>query len=83
MPGYGMTSEEDTGIGGGVGTHPQGETACLFYVGVDDIDASIAKLESNGGTVFAPKMDIPDGPTIAIFTDPEGNMVGLVQNSEE
>ncbi len=83
MPGYGMTSEADTGLGGGVGTHPQGESASLFYVGVDDIDATIAKLTGNGGAIAVPKMDVPDGPTIAVFTDPQGNMVGLVQNREE
>ncbi len=83
MPGYGMTKEEETGIGGGVGKDPDGGTWAIFYVGVDDIDASIAKVSAKGGTIIVPKTDIPDGPTIAVFADPEGNKVGLVQNREE
>jgi uncharacterized protein len=82
MPGYGMTSEEDTGIGGGVGSGEMsgGQTYATFYIGVDDIDASIAKVNDLGGTICVPKMDVPNGPTIAMFNDPDGNMVGLVQN---
>lgn len=25
-----------------------------------------------------PPMDVPDGPSIAVFADPEGNQIGLV-----
>ncbi|GBE29773.1 MAG TPA: hypothetical protein ENH10_05380 [Bacteroidetes bacterium] len=82
MPGYGMTDEKDTGIGGGVGTAPDGTIWSIFYVGVDDIDATIEKVTSNGGLIVMPKMTVPDGPTLAVFTDPEGNKVGLVQNQE-
>jgi len=27
----------------------------------------------------APPMDVPNGPTIAFFTDPAGNRVGLMK----
>ncbi|MCB2212635.1 VOC family protein [bacterium] len=82
MPGYGMTSDKETGIGGGIGGSDMSNGAMYstFYVGVDDIDASIAKVQELGGTVIVPKMDVPNGPTIAMFNDPDGNMVGLVQN---
>jgi predicted enzyme related to lactoylglutathione lyase len=26
-----------------------------------------------------PAMDVPDGPTIALFADPKGNTIGLVE----
>jgi len=32
-----------------------------------------------GGKTATPPMDIPDGPSIAHFIDPAGNMVGLVK----
>jgi predicted enzyme related to lactoylglutathione lyase len=49
----------------------------MFYVGVDDVEAALAKAESLGGSrVFGP-MEVPDGPTIGHFADPEGNVVGL------
>ena len=32
-----------------------------------------------GGKTVMPPMDIPEGPTMAQFSDPEGNVIGLVQ----
>jgi len=48
-----------------------------FYVETNDIKASLAKAESLGGKVVQEPMDIPDGPTIALFADPQGNVIGL------
>jgi predicted enzyme related to lactoylglutathione lyase len=65
-------------VGGGIGPAPEGQPGhAMFYVGVDDVEASLQKAESLGGSrVFGP-MDVPEGPTIAHFADPEGNVVGL------
>jgi predicted enzyme related to lactoylglutathione lyase len=69
---------DDVGIG--VGPAQDGTGAAVFYIGVDSVGDSLAKAESLGGkTMFGP-MDVPGGPTIGIFTDPEGHMVGLFQN---
>ena len=35
-----------------------------------------------GGRTLMPAMEIPGGPTIAIFSDPEGHVVGLVKSEE-
>lgn len=83
MPGYGMTDPEKTGVGGGVGKGPDGTKWAIFYVGVDDIDLAIKKVQDNGGSIVMPKMDVPNGPTIAAFTDPDGNTIGLVQNVQQ
>jgi predicted enzyme related to lactoylglutathione lyase len=74
---YGMVAAQEGGIGGGVGPAPEGDGHATFYVQVDDAEAALAKVESLGGKRVAGPMDIPEGPTIALFTDPEGHLVGL------
>jgi predicted enzyme related to lactoylglutathione lyase len=67
-------------VGVGVGPAQDGTGAAVFYIGVDSVADSLAKADGLGGkTMFGP-MDVPGGPTIGIFTDPEGHMVGLFQN---
>lgn len=76
---YGVVEAQDgSGIGGGVGATPDGQTYVTVYVQVDDIDATLEKAGGLGATVVMPKMDVPGGPTIGLFTDPDGNLVGLV-----
>jgi uncharacterized protein len=74
---YGMVNLSDD-VSGGVGPAPEGQPGhAIFYVRVDDVEASLQKAESLGGSrIFGP-MDVPDGPTIAHFADPEGNVIGL------
>jgi hypothetical protein len=74
---YGMVSAEPGGIGGGItaGQKPM----VTFYVEVADPAAALTEAQRLGGkTVMAPTA-IPNGPTIAQFTDPEGNLIGLVK----
>ncbi len=54
----------------------------LIHVETDDIDASLAKAESLGGTTRVPKTEIPDIGWYAIFTDPTGNSIGLFTGSD-
>ena len=44
----------------------------LFYIGVDDVDASIAKIEAVGGSVLMPAWDIPGIGRLAMVADPQG-----------
>jgi len=44
----------------------------LFYIGVDDVDASIAKIEAAGGSVLMPAWDIPGIGRLAMVADPQG-----------
>jgi predicted enzyme related to lactoylglutathione lyase len=76
---YGMVQPDDAGIGGGIGADDQGAGRVTFYVEVDDIDAQLKKAESLGGKTLMPAMAVPNGPTIAMFADPEGQMIGLVK----
>jgi uncharacterized protein len=74
---YGMVNLSGD-VGGGIGPAPEGQPGhAMFYVGVDDVEAAMQKAESLGGSrVFGP-MEVPEGPTIGHFADPEGNVVGL------
>lgn len=46
--------------------------AWLGYVGVDDVDATVAKLEQLGGAVHMPARDLPDIGRLAMVADPQG-----------
>ena len=66
------------GIPGGIGSAPEGyDGHVTFYARVEDIEAALAKAESLGGKRTMGPMDIPSGQ-IALFTDPEGNTIGLM-----
>jgi len=73
-------SPEGIGIGGGIGGMSDGEGHVTFYVGVDDIKASVAKAESLGGTLRHGPDEVPGaGILIAHIADPEGHVTGMVQ----
>ena len=72
------------GIGGpepGPGGHIRGGDAPGWspFVQVRDIRASCDRAAELGGTVVTPPFDLPDTPTLAEITDPEGNRLMLVQ----
>jgi uncharacterized protein len=48
-----------------------------FYVRVDDIPATLKKIESLGGKTVVSETPIPASGSFAWFSDPEGNVVGL------
>jgi uncharacterized protein len=69
------------GIPGGFGSAPEGyDGHVTFYVQVDDVEAGLVKAESLGGKRVMDPIDIPSGK-IALFTDPEGNAIGLMDMS--
>ena len=74
---YGVVAPSEGGIGGGVAASMDGTSMVTFYVQVDDLQAALDKAESLGGKTVMPPMDVPGGPKIAQFTDPEGNQIGL------
>jgi uncharacterized protein len=78
---YGMvdTDSGGEGVGGGIATPPDGSTYATFYVSVDDVQAKLDDAEKLGAKTMVPPMQVPDGPEIALFTDPDGNMIGLAK----
>jgi predicted enzyme related to lactoylglutathione lyase len=80
MPTYAMVSKgTDDGIAGGIGSAPDGSEHVTFYVQVDDLAAALEQIETAGGRTIQPPMDVPNGPSIALFADPEGHVIGLVK----
>ena len=73
-----MIGRSDGGFAGGVlgltdemrqhGAKP----TWLGYIGVDDVDATVAQIEAKGGKALMPAFDIPQG-RIAMVADPQGN----------
>ena len=51
----------------------------LLYLGVPDIDETLAAITASGGAVVLPRMVVPGVVTLALFTDPAGNRMGLVE----
>ena len=75
---YGMVDTGGQGINGGIGG-AQGPNMVTFYVQTDDPQASLDKATSLGATVMMPVSKVTDDTTIALFADPDGNVVGLVK----
>jgi predicted enzyme related to lactoylglutathione lyase len=79
----GNTNPKGEGIGGGVGGAPEGHDGHVtFYVEVPDVEASLAKAESLGGTRMMGPEKVMEGIEIGLFSDPEGHMVGVVKAAD-
>jgi predicted enzyme related to lactoylglutathione lyase len=78
---YGIVdTQSDGAITGGIGpTGDGGPGRVLFYVQVDDLQASLDKAESLGAKTIMPPTEIPGVVTVALFSDLEGNTIGLIK----
>lgn len=73
------TDAGEGAIPGGIGAAEEGEAPHItVYVRVDDLQASLDKASSLGGTTIVPPTVLPgDYGSFAIFADPDGVHVGL------
>jgi predicted enzyme related to lactoylglutathione lyase len=62
------------------GGGPQGMTMPVAYWHVTDIEAKLAEVTDAGATVKEPPRDVAEGRLVATFTDPDGNVLGLIQD---
>src|SRR5512138_594977 len=62
------------------GGGPQGMTSPVAYWHVDDIEAKLAEVTAAGAAVKESPRDVGGGRLVATFTDPDGNVLGLVQD---
>jgi predicted enzyme related to lactoylglutathione lyase len=75
---YRMIDTGDGGfVGGLMGLTPEmqgggAKPGWLFYIGVDDVDASVAKITAAGGTIRMPAIDLPGVGRMALVADPQG-----------
>ena len=62
------------------GGGPQRMTAPVAYWHVSDIEAKLAEVTAAGATLKEPARDVSNGRLVATFTDPDGNVLGLLQD---
>jgi predicted enzyme related to lactoylglutathione lyase len=72
-----VTSEDGTGIRGGVGGGPSYKSHAVFYVSVPNVGAALQRAESLGGTRVMDPATSPNGLVVGHFTDPEGALIGV------
>jgi hypothetical protein len=54
-------------------------TERVVYIGVPDINATLAKIVAHGGSIVFPRQVVPGIVILALFKDPAGNRMGLVE----
>lgn len=59
---------------------PQGLDSVVAYWHVPDIEAKLAEVSAAGGAVKEKPHDVGGGRLVASFTDPDGNVLGLIQD---
>ncbi|GAA1632073.1 VOC family protein [Catellatospora bangladeshensis] len=63
------------------GGGPQGMTSPVTYWHVPDLAAKLAEVTAAGATVREAAHDVGGGRLVATVTDPDGNVLGLLQDS--
>jgi predicted enzyme related to lactoylglutathione lyase len=58
----------------------QAMTSPVAYWHVADIEAKLAEVTAAGATVKEPARDVGGGRLVATVTDPDGNVLGLLQD---
>jgi len=77
FPGYTFI---DTGVADGpataIGPRQGVDDEVLFFVGVEDVAATLARAEDLGGAIVQPAQEVP-GVTFGVLADPQGHKVGV------
>lgn len=77
---YYMVDGDGAGMGGAVGKGSEDMTSYMtFYIEVESINDKLQEITSAGGTTITPRTVVPDTVVFAMFQDPAGNLVGLVE----
>ena len=80
---YSVDPEAENGVDGHIFSSTDdmcSDNGVTIYIQVDDLQASLEKVESSGGQILVPPRPIPSGMgSFALFLDPSGNCIGLYQ----
>ena len=77
---FASTGDENSpGINGGFLKKRDPKMPLANSIHVEDIDEAIKKIEKAGGDVIVPKKPVPNVGWIGFFTDPDGNVHGILQ----
>jgi hypothetical protein len=66
------------GINGGVCPTNDGSKRVSIYARVNDLQATLDRVEKLGGKTILQPTEVPGGPKLAMFVDPAGNVTGLL-----
>ena len=81
VDGYHGVDVDHAGVGGAVGKGSETMPAYVtVYVGVDDIDEHLGRIQAAGGATVVPRTVIPGVVAFAMFRDPAGNVIGLAEH---
>ncbi len=82
FPGYTYVETGAPGaIPGGIGPTQGGSPLVTFFVGVEDVAATLAHAEQLGGSIVQPATSVP-GVTFGLFASPAGQIVGVASGGE-
>jgi hypothetical protein len=70
-------------IGGGMMARSELFQGPIITIDVEDIDAALVKIGELGGATVVPLQAVGEMGSIAYFTDPEGNLMGLWQTAPQ
>ena len=68
------------GIDGGLSLPRDLLSGTVNTVGIDNLDEALARVRQNGGKVIADKHAVPGVGWLAYCQDPEGNIIGMMQD---
>lgn len=54
-----------------------------LYLGVDDVTTKLAEVQAHGGSIDAPRFEVPGVVVLGLFRDPAGNPMGLVEMEDD
>jgi uncharacterized protein len=78
----GNVNADGIGIGGGIAQGPEGYPGHVtVYVEVPNVEESLAKAESLGGTRMMGPETVQERLVIGLFSDPEGHVIGVIQSA--
>ncbi|HTW37869.1 MAG TPA: VOC family protein [Steroidobacteraceae bacterium] len=78
---YTLLSNAKGPVGGMMRLSGDGSPHWIAYVGVADLDATVASVQRLGGRVLKPATQLPDGGRYAVLADPQGGEFGALYTS--
>jgi hypothetical protein len=80
FPGYTFI---DTGVDGGtfvaISPRQSAEDEVLFFVAVENVEATLARAQELGGSIVQPAQHVP-GTSFGVIADAQGHKVGVASN---
>ncbi len=71
--------KDQMGIDGAIMPRMKPDQVTVNTIGVENLDASIAKVKKAGGKIIGEKMKIPEVGWFVYAVDTEGNQIGILQ----